>query len=240
MKIKFLSNYLWIGALFLLNGCGSLAPVTKSFVTTGNAPIEVTISGRISHTTYLKGQSGTVTFSRFPATVNEFKQVRELIGDEPHGAVALQLMAYEMYRRNRSVGQECIILNNTNNNVTMALGRLKELFGNDANYARPYQIAAFLKGATPQNGYNPPQPYTVQVRVNGGRPYGYSNDYQTMVLHLVVLTQGKDSGMEPVSVLKTLKPDETSEGKYFVVFSSSGVFSSVKAISFTSRFNGLK
>ena len=35
-----------------------------------------------------------------------------------------------------------------------------------ADYACPYQVAAYLKGATPENGYNPARPHIVEVRVN--------------------------------------------------------------------------
>ena len=202
-------------------------------------PLTVSLSGKINHTTYKKGEKGAVTFNRFPATEAEFKQVREQIGEEPHGAIALQLMAYEMYRRDRTVGEECIRLNNTVNNVTPATSRLKELFGNDANYARPYQIAAFLKGAAWDNGYKPSQPYTVEVRVSDIQQYQNSNDYQTMVLYLEVLTQGKPSGYERIAILKTLKPGEPSEGKYFIVFNSPGLYSQVRAISFATPFQGL-
>lgn len=202
-------------------------------------PLEVTITGTISHSDYTPGQSGTVTFNRFPASVNEFKQVRERIGGEPHGAVALQLMAYEMFRRNRTRGEECIRLNNVTFNVTSATSRLIELFGKDQYYARPYQIAAFLKGATPDNGYNPPKPYTVEVRVAGGVAYQHSNDFQTTVLYLEALTQGKDKGSEQVAVLKTQRPGEPGEGKYFIVFNSPGLYAQVKEVSFTNPFKGL-
>jgi hypothetical protein len=204
-----------------------------------NTPIEVVISGAISHTDYTPGQTGTITFNRFPATVAEFKAVREKIGEEPHGAVALQIMAYEMFRRNKTIGEECIRLNSTTINVMTPLNRLKELFGTDANYARPYQMAAFLKGATPENGYNPTKPYTIEVRVHAGNTYQYSNIYQTDALYLEVLTKGKDKGAEQVTVLKTLKSGEPSNGKYFIVEACSGLYASVKEKSFSVPFNGL-
>ena len=181
-----------------------------------------------------------MTFNRFPATVEEFEQVREKIGGEPHGAVALQIMAYEMYRRDRAIGEVCIRLNNTVNNVNSATSRLRELFGNDAGYARPYQMAAYLSGATPQNGYKPNQPYTIEVKVSDVRPYQNSNDYQTQVLCLTVLTQGKSNGSDIVEVLNTLKPGEPSEGKYFIVFNSPSLYSQVQAISFANPFQGLE
>jgi hypothetical protein len=201
--------------------------------------LEVGITGTINHSTYAQGQSGTVTFNRFPASVEEFKSVREKIGGEPHGAVALQLMAYEMYRRNRTRGEECIRLNNVIVNITTAISQLGQLFGSDQYYGRPYQIAAFLKGATPTNGYNPAKPYTVEVRVAPAVAYEYSNDYQNTVLYLEVLTQGKDRGSELVAVLKTLRPGEPGEGKYFIVFNCPGLYAQVKEVSFSSSFNGL-
>jgi len=204
-----------------------------------SVPLEVTISGTISPTVHVPSQSGTVTFNRFPATVEEFEQVREKIGKQPHGAVALQIMAYEMFRRDRTIGEECILLNTVTNNTRTAIGRLRELFGNDVNYARPYQMAAFLKGATPKNGYNPSKPYKIEVRVNKVQKYQYSNDYQTDVLYLQVLTQGKSTGAEAVSVLKTHKPGEPSNGEYYIVFTCAGLYSSVQAVSFTAPFNGL-
>ncbi|MCL2511341.1 MAG: hypothetical protein FWF09_04760 [Bacteroidales bacterium] len=248
---------LFFAACLILTSCDDIpnvsnisnssnAPETPTVSNTSNTtrvpsnPIEVTISGTISHTDYTPGASGTVTFNRFPATVAEFKQVREQIGGEPHGAVALQLMAYEMYRRNKTTGNECVRLNSVLNNVDLPIRRMNELFhGNDAYYARPYQIAAFLNDATPDNGYNPSKPYTVEVRVNKGLPYRYSQEYQTDVLYLEVLTKGKSTGAEGVQVLKTHKPGEPSNGKYFTVFSCGGLFSSVQAVSFTSPFKGL-
>jgi len=225
-----------VGAIaFLLVGW-----ITLSSFKTNDAPIEVTISGNIHPTKHTPGQSGTITFSRFPVTVQEFTQIREMIGDKPHGAAALQIMAYEMYRHNRTIGEQCIRLNNTTNNINSSTGRLRELFGNDPNYQRPYQMAAFIKGATPQNGYNPTKPYKIEVRVNRAQKYQYSNDYQTTVLYLQVLTQGKSTGAEGVVVLQTQKPGEPSNGKYYIVMSSPGLYSSVQAASFTSPFRGLE
>ena len=233
-----------ISAVMLISAvCLVLSSCTKSsddeIDSNNSGPLTVNISGVISHTSHTPGQSATVTFSRFPANTAEFKKVCEQIGGEPHGAVALQLMAYEMYRRNKKTGEECIRLNNVTTNVTPALERLKELFSNDAYYARPYQIAAFLKGATPENGYSPSKPYTVEIEVSAGIAYQYSNDYQANVLYLRVLTKGKDKGAEEVAVLKTAKPGEPGNGINFIVFNSPGLYSQVKEISFTSSFNGL-
>ena len=228
-----------ITSVILAVGVLTLSSYNSVNTSESTVPINVKISGTISHTKHTAGQKGTVTFDRFPATVQEFQEVREKIGGEPHGAVALQVMAYEMFRRDRTIGEECIRLNSVNNIVTSSTGRLKELFGNDAYYARPYQMAALLKGATPENGYNPTKPYTIEVQVHKVNKYQKSSIFQTDVLYLQVITHGKDRGVDGISVLKTHKADEPSEGKYFIVFGCSDVYSQVKEKSFTATFNGL-
>lgn len=204
-------------------------------------PLEVTMTGEIDHEEHTPGQSGSVSFNRFPASVAEFMQVREQIGKEPQGAAALEVMAMEMYRRNRNVGLECLKLCNTITNVNSCVQRLKELFGKDINYARPYQVAAFLEGATPQNGYKPNEPYTVTIDVRENRPYQDSGIYQTKVLSFWIhCGGGKPGSKKGIEVLKTLKQDEKSEGKYFIVFNCPDLYFQVEPISFSTPFEGLK
>lgn len=204
------------------------------------AALEVKITGTISHTTYTKGQSGTVEFNRFPASVDEFKAVREKIGGEPHGVVALELMAMEMYRRDRNIGLECIKLTNTSTNANVVVSRLKELFGGDVNYNRPYQTAAYLKGAEPGTGYNPTKPYTVEVIVDPATPYQESGIFQSTVLSLRIKSKGRSHGSDGLSVLKTKKPGEPGEkGKFFIISSNTGMLAQVAPISFEHEFKGL-
>lgn len=203
-----------------------------------SGPIEVSIAGSIDHNNHTPGQTGTVTFNRFPNSVSEFKQVKEQIGREPHGAVALELMAFEMYRRNRKTGEECIQLINTKLNVKPCTDRLRELFGKDGVYARPYQIAAFLRGASPSNGYTPQEPYTIEVSVNTARPYQTLTDYNAKVLYLEVKTGGKGSGRETVEVLKTTRAGEPSNGEFFIVMNCPGVYAQVQPAA--TAFPGLK
>jgi len=205
---------------------------------TPSTPFEVNITGTISHTTHTVGQSGTVSFSRFPATVDEWKQAREKIGGQPHGAVALQLMASEMWRRNNTTGRSCIDLNNVTSNITSCVNRLNDVFSPSS--ARPYQMAAYLKGASWQNGYNPTKPYTIEMRVAAGRPYTNSSTHQATVIYIEVISHGHDSGSVPVAVLKTQRPGEPGEnGKFFIVFECSSLYNRCREISFTNPFNGL-
>jgi len=200
--------------------------------------LEVSISGTISHTTHTAGQTGTITFNRFPASISEWKQVREQIGGEPHGAVALQLMASEMWRRSNKIGKPCVDLNNTTTNAGTTATRLVDIFTRSP--IRSYQIAAFLKGSSWENGYNPTKPYTIDVRVAAGRTYDNSTDYQATVIPLELMSNGHDSGYVPIAVLKTQRPNQPGEnGKFFIVFESSSLFLRCREISFTNPFNEL-
>ena len=232
------------GKATLTASCGSAratCQVTVKKEQQALAPIQVQMTGSINHTQYTTGQSATITFNRFPASVEEFKQVRAQIGMEPHGAVALQIMAFEMYRRDRAIGLECIKLNNVRSNVGFATGQLKELFGGDSYYNRPYQMAAYLKGATPTNGYSPEKPYTIEVIVDPAVPYQQSKMFQATVLSLRVKSKGRSTGSDVVSVLKTKKPDEPGDkGEFFIVQSSTGLVSQVAPIPFDVEFKGLE
>ncbi|SJZ31173.1 DUF6935 domain-containing protein [Porphyromonas cangingivalis] len=203
-------------------------------------PIEVKMSGSIDHQRCIAGQKATVTFNRFPATMKEFEQVRTQIGTEPHGAVALQVMAYEMFRRDRDLGLKCIALNNVSNHSGKDSSPIRQLTSifREGNSARPYQMASFLKGATPENGYNPTKPYTIEVFSDQGRGYEESNAYQTTVVRMYIVTSGRDDKQVPISVVKTFKPDENSNGTYFIV-TSSPLYSRCKEKSFRNEFKGL-
>jgi len=209
--------------------------VSSSAKTKPNAPdtkLEVSMTGAINHTTHTPGDSGSVTFNRFPYSIDEFKSVQKQIGGEPHGAVALELMAAEMYRWNAAIGTECLKLCNIPINVNLQTNRWKELFGNDVNYNRPYQIGAYLRGATPENKYTPNEPYTIEVRVRKNRAYENSTDYQCKVLFLEVMTKGKETnGCDLVDVVKPEPCNSYPNGSnYFVVFNCPGLYAQVKQI----------
>ena len=61
----------------------------------------------------------TVNFDKFPATINEWKDMQSKLGGEPQGAVALQVMAFELYRTNRADGEQALRLNNTSTNYNI-------------------------------------------------------------------------------------------------------------------------
>ncbi len=184
----------------------------------------------------------TVTFSRFPVSVKEFTDLRNRIGKSPEGAIALLLMSYEMYRHDKNIGGACIDLVSSSVNRKQPKERLSELFYRPTDpYHRPYQIAAFLQGAgggydpvsNTDKGQNPTEPYTVRVRYND---YVTSHDYMADVVTLQIISNAHDTHHQ-VSLVKTTKAGEPSEGTYYMATSNGGVYSQVKK---TNNFKGLK
>lgn len=190
------------------------------------------IEGRINHDTWDKSQSSRVTFAGIPATLEEFKQVRQTLGKEPQGAVALQVMAFEMYRRDRVVGEQALRLNNTSTNYNSTVERLKEMMGKDKFYARPYLAAALLDGANPGNAYTPKSPYCVKMRVNPATKYQDSQFLGGTVIYLQIDSEGWDTNWRGVEVVK---PEGES---FYVVSNCPAMYTQCKQIKGT--WQGLK
>ncbi|MBR3303055.1 MAG: hypothetical protein IKI67_02580 [Bacteroidales bacterium] len=203
--------------------------------TAENNDIVVKMEGAINHDKYDKTQSATVEFSRIPKTIAEFKKVQQTLGVEPHGAVALEVMAMEMYLVDPDLGRQALELNNSANNISFVVDRLKEHRRENDSYAQRYLMASFLKGATPENGYNPTKPYTVQVRVNPAVAYSEDNfgDNGTYI-NLQVLRGGSDRQWHGVRVCKPYGSD------YFLVNNNPDMYVQCKKIKAGQTFNGLE
>lgn len=112
----------------------------------------------------------TVTFTAFPATVAQFALLRErLLGERLGGTVALELMAFEMFRRDRTVGEPCLDLINYSTSLVSLKNILSQRFTkrrdtpSDDPYVQPYFVAAMLEGASIENNYQPAEPYSITV-----------------------------------------------------------------------------
>lgn len=195
--------------------------------------LSVSISGEINPTTFVSGQSGSVSFNRFPATVEEFKKVREQIGKTPHGAAALNIMALEMYRRNTQTGMKCLEIIGTKNYVDPRGALMNKLNG---GVKKPYQYAAYLDGARYDNGYKPTKPYTIRVKVDEARQYSKaSNDI--LYLHLYIINNGSDKPAI-VELTRHDKDNLVVDNEYFLVYMSDA-YSNVRDIKFDQKFEGL-
>ena len=174
-----------------------------------------------------KATSDKVSIEKIPATLEEFQALQAQLGTTPEGCIMLQLVAMEMYRRDKNVGTECLRLNNTDTNLSYVTNRLKEIFREGDSYARPYLVSTFFKGAKPSNGYNPDKPYTIQVRRDPTRP----NDERSQMLkgyvkHLQVYSDGYDTPWRGVDVVQQ-KGDE-----YYRVSNCPSIYTQCKEVDF--------
>ncbi|MCQ2288119.1 MAG: hypothetical protein MJZ74_03380 [Muribaculaceae bacterium] len=203
------------------------------------APINVSIEGSIDHTQWTGGVESTVTFNHFPKSVAEFNDAVEQLGQEPQGAVVLMLMAMELYRNDSIAGEECLKTINTDTNLPGVMRQLKDKLrpsNPKDSYARPYLVAAFMQGATPENGYNAPTPYKVKVRTNPVNRYEESNSLKGYVLYLQVESLGYDTSWRGVEVCKS-KGDS-----HYRIVNCPSMYTQCKEISWKtdSEFQGLK
>ena len=120
-----------------------------------------------------KGNTGTITFTHFPKNVREFRILQnQLLGYSKAGVLALDLMAMEMYRRNRTAGSAALAECNVSSKLKSIMNQLnlkfpedREAGETDTSY-QPYLIASFLQGATFENGYQPDYPYVLKFYEN--------------------------------------------------------------------------
>ncbi|MBQ0021882.1 MAG: hypothetical protein KBT29_01450 [Prevotellaceae bacterium] len=200
--------------------------------------IDVKKKGGINPKEWKANESATISINRIPTTIEEFKQVQSEIGTTPEGAVMLQLLAMEMYNQNPTVGTECIKLNNIQSNQSSVLSRMPEIFSKkDMNYARPHLVATFFNGSTPQNGFNPKNPYTIQVRTRANMQYQRSEMMRGYVLYLEVYSSGyQTSPWRSVEVIKQ------KGSEFFQVSNSPALYVQCMDVDFDSDrdYEGLK
>ncbi|MBQ6557140.1 MAG: hypothetical protein IJP39_11125 [Bacteroidales bacterium] len=143
----------------------------------------------------------TVSFSAFPSGVQEFTEVQtRLLGKSKPGTLALCIMAFEIYRRDRAAGESCIKKCNLSANATITMSRLKEKFparrgATTDSYQQPYLVASYLKGATRANNYSPDKPYVIILTLNDNPNVAqgeYSTTYKGSVWHYYVSCNGDD------------------------------------------------
>lgn len=177
-----------------------------------------------------------VSINGIPATLDEFKTLQAELGTTPEGCIMLQLVAMEMYRRDKAVGLECLRLNNTSTNLNSVTGRLNEIFRPNDTYARPYIVSSYFAGAKPSNGYNPNKPYTIEVRRNPA----YPDDMRSQLLrgyvkYMQVYSDGYDTAWRGVEVV------QQQGDTYFRVSNCPSLYTQCKEIDFdaSSDWKGL-
>ena len=168
-----------------------------------------TMTGNLTAERYDRGAKGCVTFTHVPADYEEFATVYErLLGKTPHGTAAMMPMAMALYGRDRDLGERCIRLINYDSNVTSVLSQLNQKFTPSKHapvgdtYIQPYLPAAVLKGATPENGYTPTEPYTVEMLASINQHSDLKISGKGRVVYLYILGDGWDTKKRQVEVLQ--------------------------------------
>lgn len=168
-----------------------------------------------------------------PGTYEEFEQLYYKMGNSKEGCVTLQLVAMEMYRRNSGVGTKCLKLINTDTNFSTMMRRLPEIFREGDGYARPYLVASYFKGASPENGYNPTKPYVVKVQAHPNQRSQYSEMIQGTTYPMQVYCYGADTPWRSITLILL-----DGESRYLVQECSS-ITAQCKQINRTQTFRGL-
>ena len=191
-----------------------------------------TVNGEIDFkATDHKKPSANVTFSNIPADYAEFEAVyNNLLGKSSAGTAAMIPMAFELYARDKAVGERCLnLLCNGSTTVDGIVRILKTKFDasqygpeND-QYLQRYMAAALLKGADSKNAYTPEEPYTVEMcsSPNGVKEAPLSGG---TVYYLYILANGWDTFQRSVEVI------QPSGSEYFKVFNCPATYSQCKNI----------
>ena len=183
------------------------------------------VTGTVNHDKWEGGQTTSVSFSGIPATLDQFKALQREVGVEPQGALALQVLAFEMFRRDAKLGEEALRLNNTQVNVQSTLHMLKEMMNvKDVFYSRPYIAAALMKGASVENGYQPDKPYTIEMRVDPAKKYQDSQLLGGTVIYLQINSKGWDTNWRGAEVVKPNGSD------YYVVSNCPALYTQCKQL----------
>ena len=140
-----------------------------------------------------------ITFYDLPETLEAFKVMAEAKQDTPFGTAALTVLAFCVYPKNKELSLRMLDFLRG----PRPLSVMDKQFIADRFRDKDYVPRSYFEGATPQNDYQPAEPYTIAVSEN---PYSYQNEgYAT----LYITSGGADN---PRSVQLRLAKD----GKWYL------------------------
>ena len=140
-----------------------------------------------------------IIFNCIPESLDVFKALAESEQSSPFGTAALTVLAFCVYPKNKELSLEMLDFLRG----PRPLSVMDKQFIADRFRDKDYVPRSYFEGATPQNDYQPAEPYTIAVSEN---PYSYQNEgYAT----LYITSGGADS---PRSVQLRLAKD----GKWYL------------------------
>lgn len=141
-----------------------------------------------------------IIFTKLPETVEELKAFPEAILNSPFKTAALTLAALSHYGENPEATIEMLNFLKGPENVS----EYEKQFLRERLRGKQYKVRSFFEGATPENGYQPTQPYGITVSDN---PYSYPDENWAT---LYVKSSGADT---PRGIKLRRKP---STGQWFL------------------------
>ncbi len=136
-----------------------------------------------------------IVLDRRPQTVLEFRGLQERFARKPEGGAAAFVTALWMFCLDRSLGEECLLLTVDADRIEQVIGthgkQLQQMFRlriEEQLATQPYLIRSYFVGATPQNGYQPSDPYTITCLDNP-----FSIDSTGLRIKLFLVCGGADS-----------------------------------------------
>lgn len=140
------------------------------------------------------------TFSALPANVEQLRALPEASLDSPFKTVALTILALCSYEHDQSAAIEMLNFLKGPEDVSP----YEKQFLQDRLSGKAYKPRSFFAGATPENNYQPDEPYTITVSEN---PYSFDNENWATLY----VTSGGADNPRPIKLRK--KP---STGQWFL------------------------
>ena len=158
-----------------------------------------TLEGEINlNETNFQQPTAWVMFTNIPSGYTEFEAVyNNFLGKSMQGTAAMIPMAMEIYARNADLGERCFnLICNSSSTVAGIIRILKTKFNyspyspDDDQYVQRYLPAVTMKDAAWNNGYNPSEPYTLEMVRSANAPAETTFTGYGMVYYLYILAPG--------------------------------------------------
>lgn len=201
-----------------------------------------TVNGEIDlNATTFQTPTAFVSFTNIPSGFTEFEAVyNQFLGKSMQGTAAMIPMAMEMYARDAALGERCFnLICNSDATVAGIIRILKTKFNyspyspDGDPYVQRYLPAVTMKNAAWNNGYNPTEPYTLEMCRSANAPQETTFTGYGMVYYLYILAPGGwDSFQRSVEIWQPMGSD------MYKVFNCPALYTQCKNIYGT--WNGLK
>lgn len=173
---------------------------TKEIRSEARQAVQGAVQGAASGVGKGKNSSQTFTFQQLPMNLAQLQSLPEASLDSAFKTTALCLAALCAFEKDENAMWEMLNFLKGPESVS----EMEKQFIRERLRGKGYKTFSYFKGATPENGYVPTTPYTIEVKEN---PYSFDNENWAT---LYVTSGGADS---PRGVKLRKKP---STGQWFI------------------------